>query len=62
MNDQYEGRGGSYAINEAGERVLISRTEEPGAAPPAAITPTEPASAGFFTPVAPADSTHQETE
>lgn len=60
MSDQYEGQGGSYAIDEAGQRKLIQRTEESPASPrtpsppdePAA--PDQPASAGFFTPVNPA--------
>lgn len=30
MNDQYQGQGGSYAINEQGERVLLARTREAG--------------------------------
>lgn len=28
MNQQHEGIGGSYSINEAGERVLLGRTDE----------------------------------
>lgn len=62
MNDQYEGQGGSYVIDEAGERKLIERTHNPGEDPATVAPPTltevisqEPASAGFFTPVAPAD-------
>lgn len=27
MADEHEGMGGSYAINEAGEKVLVSRTD-----------------------------------
>lgn len=63
MNDEFEGMGGSYIINEAGARVLVSRTEEakpPEPAPPILteiVVPSKPAKAGFFTPVAPAEST-----
>lgn len=67
MNDEFEGMGGSYVINEAGARVLIARTEEAAPALAAAepepptlteiIHQDEPADAGFFTPVAPAEST-----
>jgi hypothetical protein len=63
MNDEYEGQGGSYVIDESGARVLVSRTEEappPERAPPAfakVVAQDEPANAGFFTPVAPAEST-----
>ncbi len=62
MNDQYEGQGGSYIIDEDGARKLVSRTAEahsPEAEPPVPIevaAPIEPADAGFFTPVAPAKS------
>lgn len=63
MNDEFEGIGGSYIINEAGARELVSRTREPGDEPPKIpvltefAVPTKPAKAGFFTPVAPAEST-----
>lgn len=68
MNDEYEGQGGSYIINDSGARELVSRTRESGdepAVPPEppvlteAITPPKPAKVGFFTPVAPAESTHE---
>ena len=66
MNDEFEGMGGSYIINADGARELMSRTREPGDEPePPTLTeviaPHEPADAGFFTPVAPAEST-TETE
>jgi hypothetical protein len=63
MNDEYEGQGGSYAIDASGERKLIERTREPGEPLPAEAEPPtlteiiphdQPADAGFFTPVAPA--------
>lgn len=63
MNHQHDGQGGSYVIDESGERVLVERTREPGAAPPAPAEPdtnTEPADAGFFSPVAPADQSTTE--
>jgi hypothetical protein len=58
MNDQYEGQGGSYVIDESGERKLVERTRNLGEAPPDPAEPAaqdQPASAGFFTPVAPAE-------
>lgn len=56
MNDQYEGQGGSYFIDESGARKLIERTRNPGDEPPTEpAAPDQPASAGFFSPVAPAD-------
>ena len=68
MTHQHDGQGGSYVINESGERVLVERTEEPSQnqrqlemLPPSETdTNTEPADAGFFSPVAPAD--HSTTE
>jgi hypothetical protein len=62
VNDQYEGQGGSYVVDESGSRQLIERTRAPGEAPPeppapAAATTEQPAAAGFFTPVAPAEPT-----
>lgn len=67
MNDQYEGQGGSYIINDDGARELVSRTEEappPDPTPPVLTEviapPSQPAKAGFFSPAAsyvPADST-----
>lgn len=61
MNDQYEGQGGSYALDpETGARTLIARTREPGGAPPerapdtrGAVEPVQPTEVGFFTPVEP---------
>ena len=67
MNDEFEGLGGSYVIGDSGARELVERTEEAPKADPEpptlteVIAPYEPASAGFFTPVAPAEST-TETE
>lgn len=56
MTDENEGRGGSYVIDEAGVRKLIERTRNPGDDPPTESTvPDQPASAGFFSPVAPAE-------
>lgn len=56
MNDQYEGQGGSYIIDANGERKLVERTRNPGDAPPVEeAAQDQPASAGFFTPVAPAE-------
>jgi hypothetical protein len=58
MNNQYEGQGGSYLVDAAGELKLIERTREPGEDPPepAEAAPQEqPASAGIFSPVAPAE-------
>ncbi|RFP32417.1 hypothetical protein [Duganella sp. BJB476] len=59
MENEYAGQGGSYAIDEDGQRKLIQRTEDapPARAPappdePAA--PDQPAPAGFFTSVSPA--------
>lgn len=63
MNDEFEGMGGSYIIGDDGARVLVSRTREPGDEPPdppiltEIVVPDQPADAGFFTPVAPAEST-----
>ncbi|MDB5937545.1 MAG: hypothetical protein JWQ01_4889 [Massilia sp.] len=63
MNDEFEGMGGSYVINEAGARALVERTREAGdepPEPPAAaeiVVPSKPAKAGFSLPVAPAEST-----
>ena len=45
MNDE-NGHGGSYRINEKGERVLVERTSED---PPDSQLINQPASAGFFT-------------
>lgn len=58
MNNEHEGQGGSYRIGEDGDRKLVERTREPGESPPTLteVAPSEqPADAGFFTPVAPAD-------
>lgn len=61
MNDQYEGQGGSYLIDESGARVLIERTGHVAEVKPEPPTLTEiipqdePANAGLFSPVAPAD-------
>lgn len=60
---QYSGQGGSYAIDAAGDHVLVERTREPGDDPAPAdtptltevVTPNEPAAAGIFSPDAPAD-------
>lgn len=64
MNDEFEGMGGSYLINQkTGTRALVSRTEDTPPDPPTLteiIAPTEPANAGFFTPVAPAKTTTTE--
>jgi hypothetical protein len=62
MNDEYEGLGGSYIITD-GVRKLVGRTanpgdESPGESPTLTETiPEQPATAGIFSPVAPADST-----
>jgi hypothetical protein len=56
MNDLYEGQGGSYLIDERGERQLLERTRDAGEAPPDPPAPAEPAAqdkpahAGFFSP------------
>jgi hypothetical protein len=56
MTDENEGRGGSYVIDETGARKLIERTRNPGDEPSAEpAAPDQPASAGFFSPVAPAE-------
>lgn len=55
MSDQNAGMGGSYVLDpKTGERRLMERTNET----------TEPAQAGFLTPVpvAPADTTTTTTE
>jgi hypothetical protein len=49
MNDEFEGIGGSYLLDPVtGLRTLTARTEPP---PTAEQPTTEPAQAGFFTPV-----------
>ena len=68
MTHHHDGQGGSYIIDEGGDRKLVERTREPGDTPadPASPPPAEPtiqiepADAGFFSPVAPAD--HSTTE
>jgi hypothetical protein len=67
MNDQYEGQGGSYVVGESGARTLVERTRNPGDAPaeptqdPAPTAQdTQPASAGFSLPEAPADQSTAE--
>jgi hypothetical protein len=56
MTDENEGRGGSYVIDETGARKLIERTLNPGDDPPIEpAAPDQPATAGFFSPVAPAE-------
>lgn len=74
MNDQYEGMGGSYRVDEEGGRKLISRTEETPPVNPEPDPPDQPETvaptktrqkAGFFTPVdpvTPADTTTTTTE
>lgn len=67
MNDEHNGQGGSYVIDDNGARVLIERTREnnrqldmPWPAPAAPDPTTEPANAGIFSPVAPADQSTAE--
>jgi hypothetical protein len=70
MNDENYGHGGSYVINSDGARELVERTEErdndhqltmfqPPVTEPLTLTEVvqseQPADAGFFSPVAPAD-------
>lgn len=58
MNNEYEGQGGSYRIDDSGKRELVERTKERADAPPAPaedVTQPEPADAGFLLPEAPAD-------
>lgn len=61
MTHQHDGQGGSYVIDESGERKLVERTRAAGDLPPdppASDEPAaqdDPADAGFFSPVAPAD-------
>jgi hypothetical protein len=61
MNDQYEGHGGSYVIDESGARRLVERTRGQGdpapsdSAQPEQAAQAEPAPAGSFSPVAPAE-------
>ncbi|MES2126650.1 MAG: hypothetical protein V4463_05205 [Pseudomonadota bacterium] len=68
MNDEFEGQGGSYVVDESGVRTLIHRTAEvsidqrssPAPPPDVSQVQDQPASAGFFTlvtPVAPDDAT-----
>ncbi|WP_198116931.1 hypothetical protein [Massilia rhizosphaerae] len=55
MNDDNAGLGGSYMLDPTtGKRTLVARTEPPAEA---AAQIDEPAEAGFFTPVEPADTT-----
>jgi len=67
MNHKHEGMGGSYVIDDAGERKLIERTEERGAASPpedpapaAAGKSTKAAKAAFSSPEVPADQPSKE--
>lgn len=61
MSNEHDGQGGSYIIDDDGRRVLVERTEEPVKGSPEISPPAEqaaqdePADAGFFSPVAPAD-------
>jgi hypothetical protein len=59
MNNEHEGQGGSYRIDEDGQRTLVERTKEradaPAEPPADEATQTEPATAGIFSPVAPVD-------
>lgn len=61
MSNEHDGQGGSYMIDGDGRRVLVERTEERAkvqsdTSPPAEqAAQDEPANAGFFSPVAPAD-------
>lgn len=63
MNDEFEGMGGSYIIGKNGVRALVNRTNDVPPTDPEPptltkiITQDKPANAGFFTPVAPAEST-----
>jgi len=55
MNDENADLGGSYLLNpKTGERTLVARTEPPA---DAVVQNDEPADAGFFSPVQPAEST-----
>jgi hypothetical protein len=66
MSDEHSGQGGSYSIEPDGEKKLIERTKERDEAPPEPpvlteqVAQSEPADAGFFSPVAPADQSTAE--
>jgi hypothetical protein len=52
MTDENEGQGGSYLLDPAtGVRTLVARTQPADAA----AQPEQPADAGIFSPVAPAE-------
>ena len=61
MSNEHDGHGGSYIIDSEGRRVLVERTEEAVKKLPDTSSSAEqaaqdePADAGFFSPVAPAD-------
>lgn len=58
MIDENEGMGGSYTLDpKTKKRTLVARTEPPAEA---AVENDEPADAGSFLPVAPADKTTKE--
>lgn len=63
---QFSGQGGSYVVDAGGDHQLVERTRNPGDPDPADPAPDQggtqeqPASAGFFPPVAPADQPTEE--
>jgi hypothetical protein len=63
---QFSGQGGSYVVDAGGDHNLVGRTRNPGdpdpedAAPDQGSTPEQPASAGIFSPVVPAEQPTEE--